>query len=168
MYWSANMVNGGSGHGGGPTGGARPDGRSVAQVHLGGAGQLRGILEARLPDLAPCARVLAGGNEVDTALLDRAVARAAATWREPVGPELCAYVLYWFGYLLQTQRPRLGPPHPHLGVDDTVLFGALSPLEQVTIVLNAYDGLPSARVAALAGRALAEFELDELARTVVG
>ncbi|MFD6858287.1 hypothetical protein ACFWCF_13245 [Rhodococcus sp. NPDC060090] len=154
MYWSANTDNGGFGHGGGPGGGAEQ--------------QLRAILEARLPALAPCARVLAGRRDEDTALLDRAVARAAATWREPVGPELCAYVLYWFGYLLQSQRPRLGPPHPDLGVDDTVLFGALSPLEQVTIVLSAYDGLPSVRAAALAGRALAEFELDESARTVVG
>ncbi len=132
MYWSAIAGDGGLGglgYGGGPGGGSPPRGR--------GAEQLRSVLEARLPDLAPCARLLAGSREVDTALLDRAVARAAATWREPVGPELCAYVLYWFGYLLHTQRPRLGPPHPDLGVDDTVLFGALSPLEQVTIVLSA-------------------------------
>ncbi len=162
MYWSANVGDGGPGGvglGGGPGGDSPPGGR---------AEHLRSILEAKLPDLAPCARLLAGRHDVDTALLDRAVARAAATWYEPVGPELCAYVLYWFGYLLQMQRPRLGPPHPDLGVDDTVLFGALSPLEQVTIVLSAYDGLPSSRVAALAGRALAEFELDESARTVVG
>ncbi|MCK0092622.1 hypothetical protein MWU77_17745 [Rhodococcus sp. F64268] len=162
MYWSANTGDGvgGFGHGGVP-GGNLPPGRRGAEPPL------RSLLEARLPDLAPCARLLAGSHDVDTALLDRAVARAAATWREPVGPELCAYVLYWFGYLLQAKRPHCGPPHPDLGVDDTVLFGALSPLEQVTIVLSAYDGLPSARVAALAGRALAEFELDE-SRAIVG
>lgn len=150
MYWSADK-NDKIFPRGGASGASRPG------AHIG---HLREVLEARLPELAPCARVLAGSRFGDTDLLDHAVARAAATWREPVGPELCAYVLCWYGYLLQTSRPRLGRPCDTVGTDHTVLFGALSPLEQVAIVLEAYDELPRDRVAAVAGRALAEFELE--------
>jgi hypothetical protein len=120
---------------------------------------LRAVLEGKLPELAPCVRLLAGNRSIDPALFDRAVARAAATWREPVGPELCAYVLCWFVYLSQARSPQHRTRHS-VDSHDTVLFGALSPLEQVAIVLAAYDELPPERVAVVAGRALAEFELE--------
>ncbi|MEE2034770.1 hypothetical protein [Rhodococcus chondri] len=134
-----------------PSFGAEPAG--VAE------GRLREILEGKLPELAPCARLLTGNRRIDPVLFDRAVARAAATWREPVGPELCVYVLSWFVYLSQARRPH-GRPRHSFDSHDTVLFGALSPLEQVAIVLAAYDEVPPERVAVVAGRALAEFELE--------
>ncbi|WP_245687678.1 hypothetical protein [Rhodococcus phenolicus] len=121
---------------------------------------LREVLEGKLPDLAPCARLLAGDAAPE--ILDRAVARAAATWRGPVGPELCAYVLCWFVHL---QRPRKG----HVGrvsgdcPHGAVLFATLPPTEQLAIVLSAYEELPADRIAAVAGRVLAEFELEKVA-----
>ncbi|MFD6675358.1 hypothetical protein ACFWDA_13430 [Rhodococcus zopfii] len=118
---------------------------------------LREVLEGKLPDLAPCARLLAGDAEPE--ILDRAVARAVATWRGPVGPELCAYVLCWFVYL---RRPRQA--HVGLVADDcphgAVLFATLPPTEQLAIVLAGYAELPAHRIAAVAGRVLAEIELE--------
>ncbi|WP_420750207.1 hypothetical protein [Rhodococcus sp. O3] len=119
---------------------------------------LREVLESKLPDLAPCARLLAGDAAPE--ILDRAVARAVATWRGPVGPELCAYVLSWFVYL---QRPRKAPRVAGDGPHGDVLFATLPPTEQLAIVLAAYEELPADRIAAVVGRVLAEFELEKVA-----
>jgi hypothetical protein len=125
---------------------------------------LREVLEGKLPDLAPCARLLAGDAAPE--ILDRAVARAAATWRGPIGPELCAYVLCWFVYLRR-------PPKTHIGLvaDDcphgAVLFATLPPTEQLAIVLAGYAELPAHRIAEVAGRVLAEIELESAAPLTV-
>ncbi|MFZ2529224.1 MAG: hypothetical protein WAX14_16465 [Rhodococcus sp. (in: high G+C Gram-positive bacteria)] len=121
---------------------------------------LREVLEGKLPELAPCARILAGDAAPE--ILDRAVARAVATWRGAVGPELCAYVLCWFVVLQRRRRVHTG----RAAADcprGAVLFATLPPTEQLAIVLVEYAALPASRIAVVAGRVLAEFELESAA-----
>ncbi|MDO2379333.1 hypothetical protein Q2298_13325 [Rhodococcus electrodiphilus] len=119
---------------------------------------LREVLEGRLPDLAACARLLSVGSERAAPILDRALARAVATWRGPIGPELCAYAVSWFVYLLHAEGRA--PRRVEGCGDDAVLFSTLPPIEQIALVLGEFEELPPAGIAAVAGRALAEFELE--------
>lgn len=134
-----------------------PSGGSAGNLDVPPRG-LREVMEGQLPDLAACARLLSVGSERAAPVFDRALARAVATWRGPIGPELCAYAVSWFVYLLHAETPA----HRRAEGcgDDAVLFSTLPPVEQIVLVLGEFEELPPAGIAAVAGRAFAEFELE--------
>ncbi|MDH6236116.1 sigma factor-like helix-turn-helix DNA-binding protein [Cryobacterium sp. CG_9.6] len=128
-------------------------------------GELRVAFTEQRGDLGLYTQMMSDDPDLTARLLEAAWARTAAVWRGPVTPELRPYVLCEFVRLLkaQSQWNQTIKTGADLGEARTVSSTPLSELSldaRIVVVLREFAGLPTAQIAFLTNRPLAEVAAD--------